>query len=293
MLKQAWCLQKQRKRERDCAQTILALPVKLAPPSIKPSKASGAAGEPRERSQLPAPQAAAGGILLAPLPPRGLGQELLLAPDFRRGALSREEDTKMRGFVLGLILGLLALPAAAWLWLSYGQPPVAVTDPAVPYERQLVNIPLHARIHQEMPAPAAMEPSAANLLLGAEIYRQQCASCHGQYGHPSAFGPHMYPASPQLWAPHGNGVVGVSDDPAGETYWKVKNGIRLSGMPSYAKVLNEEQMWQVSVLLANADKPLPAAALAVLKQPLVAPPAQAATTEQSPVVIPVEPVPTN
>ena len=55
--------------------------------------------------------------------------------------------------------------------------------------------------------------------------------------------------------------MGVSDDPPGETYWKVANGIRLTGMPSYKGVLTDTQMWQVSLLLANADKPLPPVAL--------------------------------
>ncbi len=174
----------------------------------------------------------------------------------------------MLKFLLGLLLGLLVLPAAAWGWLRYGHPPVAVTDPQLPYEAQIVNVPLHARIDREMPAHAVMDASPANLLLGAQVYREQCASCHGGYGHPSAFGPHMFPRSPQLWAPHGHGVVGVSDDPVGETFWKVKYGIRLSGMPAYAHVLNEAQMWQVSLLLAHADKPLPTDVLAILKQPL-------------------------
>jgi mono/diheme cytochrome c family protein len=60
-------------------------------------------------------------------------------------------------------------------------------------------------------------------------------------------------------------VVGVSDDPVGETYWKVRNGIRLSGMPAFNNLLNETQMWQVSVLLANADKPLPANVITTVK----------------------------
>jgi hypothetical protein len=78
----------------------------------------------------------------------------------------------------------------------------------------------------------------------------------------------MFPDAPPLWEKHHGEVVGVSDDPPGETYWKVVNGIRLSGMPAYKEVLSETEMWQVSVLLANADKPLPPAALALLKQPL-------------------------
>ena len=59
-------------------------------------------------------------------------------------------------------------------------------------------------------------------------------------------------------------MVGVSDDPPGETYWKVANGIRLTGMPSYKQVLTDIQMWQVGLLLANADKPLPPAAVEIL-----------------------------
>ncbi len=171
-------------------------------------------------------------------------------------------------FLLGLLLGVLLLPASAYCWLRFGHPPVAVTDPALPFEAQIVHVPLHARIDREAPAHAPIEASEANLLLGAQVYREQCASCHGQYDRPSAFGPHMYPRSPQLWAPDGHGVVGVSDDPPGETYWKVKYGIRLAGMPAYASVLNEPQMWQVSVLLANADKPLPPEVVAILKAPV-------------------------
>ena len=87
----------------------------------------------------------------------------------------------------------------------------------------------------------------------------------------------MYPHAPQLWAPHSDGVVGVSDAPPGETYWKVFNGIRLTGMPAYNQVLNETQIWQVSLLLANADKPLPPGVLELLKQPLDLDPAALAT----------------
>jgi mono/diheme cytochrome c family protein len=177
-------------------------------------------------------------------------------------------SVRVKSFLVGLILGLIALPLAGFLYLHFGHLPVAVSDPALPFEEQIVHVPMRARIGSEMPKSAAMEPSATNLQAGAHIYRQQCAVCHGLYGRPTDFAAHMYPDAPQLWAPHNNGVVGVSDDPAGETYWKVANGIRLTGMPAFKKVLNETQMWQVSLLLANADKPLPAGALTLLKQPM-------------------------
>ncbi len=171
-------------------------------------------------------------------------------------------------FLVGLILGLLTIPVWVMVYLHVGHPPVAVADPPLPLERQIVRAPLHARIDKEMVASAPMEASATNLTAGAQIYRAQCASCHGLYGRPSAFAEHMYPHAPQLWAPHGNGVVGVSDDPVGETYWKVANGIRLSGMPSFDKVLNATQMWQVSLLVKNAGQPMPAEAMKLIETPL-------------------------
>ena len=181
----------------------------------------------------------------------------------------------MRSFLLGLIIGLLVLPICVAIYLKAGHPPVATEDAPFPLEAAIVNIPLHARIDRETVKTPPVSASPTNLEIGAHIYRQQCANCHGLYGRPVAFAKGMFPGAPQLWEPHGQGVVGVSDDPPGETYWKVANGIRLSGMPAFSKVLNQTEMWQVSLLLANADKPLPPGILSLLKQPIdYDPPAQ-------------------
>ena len=168
----------------------------------------------------------------------------------------------MGRILLGIILGVILLPAAVLAWFHFGRVPVAVADPPFPQERSLVSVPLDARINRELIKTPPIQPDEANLVAGAQIYREQCASCHGFHGKPSAFGPHMYPNAPQLWEKHHNSdVVGVSDDPPGETYWKVSNGLRLTGMPSYKEILTDNQVWQVSLLLANANKPLPPAAL--------------------------------
>jgi mono/diheme cytochrome c family protein len=175
----------------------------------------------------------------------------------------------MSRILFGIVLGVLLLPLATWYWLKHGNPPVAVADSPLPFERQITSVPLHTRIDRETPATVPVTANEATFVAGAHIYRQQCAFCHGVYGNPSSVGQHMFPDAPQLWEKHHNDeVVGVSDDPPGETYWKVANGIRLSGMPAYKLVLSDTQMWQVSVLLANADKPLPPAALDLLKKPL-------------------------
>ena len=67
---------------------------------------------------------------------------------------------------------------------------------------------------------------------------------------------------------HGtHGVVGVSDDEPGETYWKVANGIRLTGMPAFNQVLTDTEMWQVTLLLKNADQQLPDPVTKILTTP--------------------------
>jgi mono/diheme cytochrome c family protein len=71
----------------------------------------------------------------------------------------------------------------------------------------------------------------------------------------------MFPHPPKLLD-----GKGVTDDEPGETYWKVANGIRLTGMPSFHQSLSETEMWQVSLLAAHADK-LPQAAKDALSAP--------------------------
>lgn len=182
----------------------------------------------------------------------------------------------MGRFLLGLIIGIVLVPLLVLIYLEYGKVPVAVSDPAFPFERQLVHIPLNARIDHEK-TDTHMQPDAANLTAGAKIYVDRCSFCHGLHGHPSAVGAHEYPDAPQLLEAHHNNpnVVGVSDDPVGETEWKVENGIRLTGMPSYKTQLSDPEMWQVSLFLANANKPMPAAVIDILNRAPI-PPSEAA-----------------
>lgn len=162
------------------------------------------------------------------------------------------------------LAGIILVPLGALLYLRVGAPPVAVTDAPFPFEKTIVHIPLDERIHRDMPTVVPIQATPENLVAGAVIYKQNCAMCHGVPNHDATIATHIYPPAPQLWKSHRPGVVGVSDDPAGETFWKVKNGIRLAAMPAYADLLSENQMWQVSLLVSKADQPLPSAAQAQL-----------------------------
>jgi thiosulfate dehydrogenase len=167
--------------------------------------------------------------------------------------------------LLGFVLGVVAVVAAAFAYLKAGNLPVAVTDAAFPFEKQIVKVPMQSRIAREKKEPQ-FGTSEDVFEAGAKIYRAQCASCHGTPGHDVGYAKHMYPSAPQLWRKHAHGnVVGVSDDEPGETYWKVANGIRLTGMPAFGKVLSDTEMWQVSLLLKNADKEMPDPVIKILQ----------------------------
>lgn len=164
--------------------------------------------------------------------------------------------------VVAFLIGLIILPLFGWLYFRFGYAPVATASSPMPFEKRLAHMALNARIRKEAPKTSPLPASDDNYLAGAHLYRTNCAICHGlpnQPASPTSKG--MYPRPPQLFKGHG-----VTDDPVGETYWKVANGIRLTGMPAYTGSLTQTEMWQVSLMLANADK-LSAPVHSVLEQP--------------------------
>ena len=169
--------------------------------------------------------------------------------------------------LLGFVLGVVVVAAGLWGYLRFGALPVATGDKAFPFEKEIVKVPLKARIDSQMKA-APFGTGEDVYEGGAKVYKAQCAACHGTPGKDVGYAKYMYPMAPQLWKKHAkNNAVGVSDDEPGETYWKVANGVRLTGMPAYAKVLPDTEMWQVTLLLKNADQQLPDPVMRILTAP--------------------------
>jgi thiosulfate dehydrogenase len=168
----------------------------------------------------------------------------------------------MKRFIVGMVVGFLLIPVLFVLFVVSGRIPVATADPPIPFEKFLAGAGQFARIRREAPKRDVSGFTTADLVSGAEVYQKEgCAICHGLPQQPStAEAKGMFPPPPQLFTTKGE----VVDDPPGVTYWRVKNGIRLTGMPGYHASLSEQQMWQVTALVARADK-LPPEALDALK----------------------------
>lgn len=165
-------------------------------------------------------------------------------------------------FIFGVIFGVALVIAAVYCYFYLGYAPVATAASSIPFEVKLAHAALNARIDKEAPKSVPFQATDADLQDAAHLYREHCAMCHGvMTGGKTATAKGMFPKPPQLLQ-----GKGVTDDPAGETYWKVTNGIRLTGMPSYKNDLSDKQIWEISQLLASADK-LPADVQALLQQP--------------------------
>jgi thiosulfate dehydrogenase len=177
----------------------------------------------------------------------------------------------LKTFLIGLVVGLILVPLCVYVYFVTGTAPVATAASPMPFEATLAHSALDARIAKEMPKTVPVAADEPDFLAGAGVYRDNCAVCHGiPGGTPTAIARGMYPKPPKLLE-----GTGVTDDEPGETYWKVANGIRLSGMPGFSDSLSQTQMWQVSLLLANAGK-LPESVKTALYRPVPLPPAQPA-----------------
>jgi len=129
---------------------------------------------------------------------------------------------------------------------------MATSAPPLPLEKTVAKMALRASIGSARDQKDPLSFDDENMLAGVNVYEQQrCAVCHGAPGQPrTTISKGMFPAPPQLFEKDDM----VTDDPEGATYWKVTHGIRLSGMPGFADTLSDTQRWQVTMLVAHADK---------------------------------------
>jgi mono/diheme cytochrome c family protein len=78
---------------------------------------------------------------------------------------------------------------------------------------------------------------SAQVAMGFEHYQEMCVTCHGAPGvDRSEIGEGLNPHAPNL----SKSITDMSD---AELYWVLKNGIKMTGMPSFGKTHTEEQLW--------------------------------------------------
>ena len=193
----------------------------------------------------------------------------------------------MAKFILGVVIGAALVPLAVVAYLVSGYAPAAVADAPMPFESRIGGMALQKRIQKEAPVRDLSGMSTPDLLVGAETYKKNCVMCHGLADQTSEIADNMYPPAPQELkppkpragqrGPQGGSTGPRAPRPNGD-FWRVKNGIRLTGMPSFQNILSEDQIWQVVGLIANRRKLPPEVQAALKSEPaptatVAAPPA--------------------
>jgi mono/diheme cytochrome c family protein len=175
---------------------------------------------------------------------------------------------RVRSFLMGIAFTLLIAAALGLGALYSGYIPAAADNKPSKFERWAARTSLREAVQRDTrhtTVPPA--PDTKELLLAVKLYGANCAVCHGAAdGKPSRIAKGFYIRSPQL------GEHGVEDDPVTETYWKVKHGIRFTGMPAFGGTLSDDDVWALAGFLKTMDKLPPAVDAAWQKMPSAAAP---------------------
>jgi len=157
--------------------------------------------------------------------------------------------------LLGFVLAFAVLAVGGYAFIATGHMPMATSAGALPFEETVANMALRASVGSSRDLKAPLPVNDDTLIAGAKVYDGNCAMCHGAFQQPKPdLAKYMFPPPPQLLAPGET----MTKDPEGELYWKITNGIRMTGMPAFEKVLDENRRWQVVLLLKHADALSPA-----------------------------------
>jgi len=174
----------------------------------------------------------------------------------------------MKKYVLVFIIGILLVPAAFYLYLRSGYAPVSTSASPLPFERFFAKLAMRATLSHDVPKADKIPPTESDLKAGAKLYRANCAICHGiPNAQQTGISKGMYPHPPQFFKPGRSTAYDSSRPfrPANpKAYWKVKNGVRLTGMPSFKGSLTEQQIQELSQFVGNARN-LPPSVIAVLE----------------------------
>ena len=155
----------------------------------------------------------------------------------------------MRGFLLGIVITLLALTGTAFAVSHFGLYPIGADNPPSGLERALGSRALDEYAERHKPAgPNPIQPTSENLMDGAKEYEEHCAFCHG--GAKAKISPmrdKYNPPVPQL-------LDQIPPDDDAWLYWVTKHGVRMTGMATWDGILSDDEIWKVVAFIKHSDK---------------------------------------
>ena len=141
-------------------------------------------------------------------------------------------------FLAGFVVALIAVAAVALLIMYTGSYNVAASVPDNPIvEWFLSNTMVHSVVNRAKSVKAPEQLTDQQAQAGFLIYKNTCG--HGAPGKdPADIAKGLNPDAPDL-------SDAAGDMTSAELFWIIKNGIKMSGMASYGKIHNDDEIWNV------------------------------------------------
>ena len=166
--------------------------------------------------------------------------------------------------VLTLLVFVALLAAAGLPFMCSGIYDVSATTPDKGLIRwALVTTQRHsvhravAAIKGKIPVPNLEDPK--RIRTGLVHYHEMCTPCHGAPGVKiSEIGQGLNPDPPEL--------SDAGHDAPEETFWVVKNGIKMTGMPAFGVTHTDDEVWAIVAFVRRMGKLSPPQYQAMVQQ---------------------------
>jgi mono/diheme cytochrome c family protein len=143
-----------------------------------------------------------------------------------------------------IVLAVLAVVGAV-IYSFTGRYDVSATTPdSAPVAWLVHNTAQHSisKAAADIAIPPGLETPQA-VKTGAQIYGQECVYCHGAPGEEATgLAKGLNPQPPVLLASERQNLPN-------ESFWVIKNGIRMTGMPAWGKSYSDEKIWNLAAFL--------------------------------------------
>ncbi len=132
----------------------------------------------------------------------------------------------MGKFLLGFVVGVLALPLVILIVARAGLFPINANTAPSHWESAFAHMTLEASAaHQAPQISNPIAPNAENLMAGMKLFKNACAGCHGT---PNTATENekditLYPPAPQF-------ALHPPSKPDYQLFWIARGGVRYSGM---------------------------------------------------------------
>ena len=135
------------------------------------------------------------------------------------------------------LTGLLLLTVGLFIW--FGVYNIAATEKHWPLTTELLEVVRERSVQvrsEDIAIPEDISPE--RLAKGAEDYAAMCAQCHLAPGYsPTEIHRGLYPQPPVFHNPKHQAHNKAAN------FWVIKNGIKLTGMPSWGSAHSDDEIW--------------------------------------------------